>query len=183
VAPASTEPAPSPYLYADNQPTVLADPSGDIAWGADLGQALSSISSGVDISEKAVDVAARVAGKVSQHSELVGQLSRYGEALGKVSDILTAVNLGYDVANMPYQCIANGLSSAQCGKSEVRTGEDLLGLIPGAGLWETLDPSGADRFTKGIENGISNFFYNVGSAYYSLTGQDSYYYGYGTISK
>jgi hypothetical protein len=46
------------------------------------------------------------------------------------------------------------------------------------GLAELIFQKTATRLVGEAENGISNFFYNLGSAYYSLTGQGGYY-GYG----
>lgn len=49
LGPSATSPMVSPYAYASDQPTVLADPTGDIAWGADLARAYNDASNAVTI--------------------------------------------------------------------------------------------------------------------------------------
>ena len=64
-----------------------------------------------------------------------------------------------------------------------RSGQDVIGAFPPIGIAEALFPGTATRWVGKVENGISNFFYNLSSAYYSLTGGGGSYYGVGSSSK
>ena len=113
LAPNPTGPATSPYLYANDQPTVLQDPTGEFSFTA----AWSAVESvGEDTYTSAVSLGDETVKSVA-------------------GDVVAGVSLGADLGNTLATCAGNW-SAVACGQSiqetGVHTSEFLVGTVCGA---------------------------------------------------
>ncbi len=131
----------------------MTDPTGDIAWGTDLG----NLGLGAEAFAKGFAQEAKQAAKALPKE--ADSLAKQAKGWAVAGNLISIATLAYDVPDEYYQCLKNDASS-QCDQAQNETIKDSIGAWGPAGVIMSI-PGVGDGVSGGIKDAYLRLVYYV----------------------